>query len=103
MDKDSIINLYQDLTGRFPVQSLRGSEYVLVGYHYDANCILGYPVRDRQAPTLTDAWQHLQDDFVQAGIAPESWVLHNEVFRDLKAAFKKNDVAFQVVSCMNKT
>ena len=45
--KEDVVTAYQDLTGSFPIKSLRGSEYVLVGYHYDANCILGYPVRDR--------------------------------------------------------
>ena len=31
---------YINLTGRFPYRSSRGNEYILVGYHYDANAIL---------------------------------------------------------------
>ena len=33
---------YFDTTGRFPQRSSRGNQYVMVGYHYDANLIWGY-------------------------------------------------------------
>jgi len=42
---------YTDLTGRFPVQSSWGSQYILVCYHYDANAILAQPLKSRSAPT----------------------------------------------------
>ena len=44
---------YMDLTGRFPFCSSRGNEYILIGYHYDANAILGVPLKNRQAVTIT--------------------------------------------------
>ena len=71
INQNDLLAAYQDLTGRFPVKSLGGNEYVLVGYHYDANCIIGHPVKDRRAPTLTKAWQQLHDEFKIAGIEPE--------------------------------
>ena len=55
IDKKELSTGYQDLTGRFPVRSTQGNEYVLVGYHYDANCILGLPIKNRTALTLTAA------------------------------------------------
>ena len=51
-----ITTVYQDLMGRFPIQSSRGNEYVLVRYHYDANCILWHLVKDRTASLLTTEW-----------------------------------------------
>ena len=57
IDKSTISTAYQDLTGRFPYNSSSGNEYVLIGYHYDANCIIGHPVKDCKAATLTTAWQ----------------------------------------------
>ena len=36
---------YMDLIGRFPYCSSRGNEYILVAYHYDANAILGVPLK----------------------------------------------------------
>ena len=37
---------YTDLTGRFPVQSSRGNNYILVAYHYDANAICGQALKN---------------------------------------------------------
>ena len=53
-DKD-LHPAYQDLTGRFPIKSSRGNEYILVGYHYDGNYIHGIPVKNRSALVLTEA------------------------------------------------
>ena len=72
IDKTDLNTAYQDLTGRFPVRSSRGNEYILVGYHLDANCILGHPVKDRTATVLTEAWQHLHNEFSRAGTAPDA-------------------------------
>ena len=59
--KSTISTAYQDLTGRFPYKSSSGNEYVLIRYHYDANCIIGHPVKDHKAATLTKAWQNLHN------------------------------------------
>ena len=77
---------YSDLTGRFPHRSSRGNEYLLVGYHFDANAILATPIKNRQAGTIADAWQKQQNKFTVAGIAPHIWVLDNEASQELKNA-----------------
>ena len=46
---------YIDLTDRFPYRSERGNEYILVGYHYDANAILCTALKKRQSSTITKA------------------------------------------------
>ena len=46
---------YVDLTGKFPKRSSRGNQYLLIGYHYDGNCILGAPLRDRRGTTIAEA------------------------------------------------
>ena len=54
----SLVNLppknmaYTDLTGRFPYRSSSGNEYILVGYHFDGNVILGEPIKiDKLKPS----------------------------------------------------
>ena len=79
INKKEITTAYQDLTGRFPFKSSRGNEYVLIGYHHDANCILAHPVWDRKTSTLTKAWEQLHCTFAKAGVAPDVWVLNNKV------------------------
>jgi hypothetical protein len=50
---------YSDQTGKCPVQSSRGYNYVMVLYDYDSNAILSKPVKTRQASELTQAWTAL--------------------------------------------
>ena len=52
--KDSVA--YGDLTGKFPYRSSRGNQYILVTYHYDANHIRGEPLKNREAATITAAY-----------------------------------------------
>ena len=53
INKTDLNTAYQDLIDRFPVRSSQGNEYILVGYHFNANCILGHPVKDHTANVLT--------------------------------------------------
>jgi hypothetical protein len=46
---------YSNQTGKFPVQSSRGYNYVMVLYDYDSNAILSKPLKTRQASELTTA------------------------------------------------
>ena len=48
----TLTTAYQDLTGRFPVQSLRGNNYILVCYSYYENAILAHLLRNRSAPEI---------------------------------------------------
>ena len=68
---------YTDLTGRFPYRSSRGNEYIMVGYHFDANAIVAEPIKNRQAQTLTDGWKILNSKFAKAGIQPNTYILDN--------------------------
>ena len=97
INRNDMTTAYQDLTGRFPVKSSSGNEYILIGYHYDANCILGHPVKDRKGPTLAKAWRHLHNEFKRAGTEPDIWILDNEISQDLKNAFNEEETAFQLV------
>ena len=97
INKQEVVTAYKDLTGRFPIRLTAGNENILVGYHYDANCILGCPVKNRTGPVLTKAWQNLQDQFTKAGLAPNVWVLDNEISKELTNAFDKNNTKYQLV------
>ena len=43
IEPDTTPTAFIDLTGKFPKRSSRGHQYIMVGYHYDGNCILGPP------------------------------------------------------------
>jgi hypothetical protein len=39
--------IYTDLTGRFPTNSLSGNNYILILYDYDSNIFLSAPMKNR--------------------------------------------------------
>ena len=41
-----------DLTGRFLKRSSRGNKYIMVGYHFNANCILAMLIKNRKGATI---------------------------------------------------
>ena len=49
---------YSDLTGRFPIQSNRGTNYILVVYEYDSNAIIVRPLRIELVPPPTPGRTH---------------------------------------------
>ena len=88
---------FSDLTGRFPHRSSRGTEYLLVVYHHDSNAILVEPVKNRQAAEITRAWKNIHETLKQRGEQPKIYILDNEVSNDLKKAFLKNKVNFELI------
>ena len=88
---------YMDLTGRFPFCSSRGNEYILICYNYDANAILGVPLKNRQAATITKGWNILHQQCSRAGVTPSTWILDNESSQDLISAMVKKNVTHQLV------
>jgi hypothetical protein len=86
---------YSDQTGKFPVQSSRGYNYIMILYDYDSNAILSKPLKTYQAGNLTQAWQALHTRLQSNGYAPDLHILNNECSDELKKAFQKNNVDFQ--------
>ena len=88
---------YTDLTGWFPYASSRGHQYIMVAYHYDANAILVQPVKNRNAQTLVNAWNKLNNKFKQAAVKPSTYIMDNECSNDLKQALFLEEIKHQLV------
>ena len=52
-----------DLTGRFPHTSSRGNTYIFLMYDYDTNAILLEPIKNRQAKTITTAYENCDKNY----------------------------------------
>ena len=94
---DNNLRSYMDLTGRFPQKSSRGNQYIMVGYHMDANSILAHPLKNRKAQTITTAWMELHDMYEKAGVAPNICIMDNEQSKELQTALSNAEVNFQLV------
>jgi hypothetical protein len=89
LTKTDLHKSYSDQTVKFPIQSSRGYNYVMILYDYDSNVILSKPLKTRQASKLTTAWSSLREQLQTNGYAPELHILDNECSDELKRAFKK--------------
>ena len=89
---------YMDLTGRFPHISSSGNEYVLVVYDYDSNAILAEAIPNRQAAVITEAWLKIHNVLKKRGVAPNLYLLDNEISADLKWAMTKNEIDWQLAT-----
>ena len=71
-----------DQTGRFPVRSKSGNNYIMVLYDYDANAIIGEPIPDRTTTTLQKAFLVLFNKIKLKGYKPSVIRLDNEISKD---------------------
>jgi hypothetical protein len=69
----------------------------MILYDYDSNAILSKPLKTRQAGKLTNTWTSLHARLQMHGYAPQLHILDKECSEELKKAFKKYDVRFQLV------
>ena len=88
---------YLDTTGRFPYCSARHNEYIYIAYNYDANTISSKAIPNRKSDTLHSAWQELHQQFEKAGVAPNTYILDNEFSGDIRTAFDKGNIHYDIV------
>jgi hypothetical protein len=75
---DGVIS--SDQTGRFPITSNRGNEYVVVFYIYDANYICSIPIKSRLKDELLRAYQEVYEWLLVRGFKPLLHKMNNETF-----------------------
>jgi hypothetical protein len=80
--------IHSDLTGRFPIQSSRGMNYVLVVYDYDSNAILAEPMRNRTDAKMLRAYGIILNRLIARGLKPKLQRLDNEASTALKNTCK---------------
>ena len=97
INKDESCTAYTDLTGKFPLRSSRVNQYVLVGYYYDANCVIVEHLRNRTAGYITQAWNNLHQVFEQSGIAPNTYIMNNETSGEFMRSLKDKGLKYQLV------
>ena len=88
---------YSDLTGHFPIQSNRGTNYILVVYEYDSNAILVRPLRNRTASEITRVFQSVNQYLHARGLRPRLHTLDNEASAILSDYLRSEDVEYQLV------
>ena len=87
---------FGDLTGRYPVPSNKGNNYILVIYNYDANAILAEPMKTRNKGDILKAYRKIHAKLVLQGLKPKLQMLDNETSNILLDYMTKNKIDIQL-------
>jgi hypothetical protein len=93
--------IYLDQTGRFPLTSARGNNYILLAYCYDLNAIIVEPIPTRKETELTKALERIYRRLQRAGVRPTMHVLDNECPAGVKHFLESQTTQFQRVPAHN--
>ena len=89
--------MYTDQTGRFPVRSYRGNQYIMVLIELDGNSILVEAMQNRTSGEMIRAYQTLVDRLKECGIKPKLHILDNECSDEFKKQIETNNMKYQLV------
>ena len=67
--------IYTDQTGKFPVRSSKGNQYLMIMFKMDSDLIPMEPIRDRPAGEMTKTYQKMVNRLKECGIYPKHQVL----------------------------
>ena len=76
--------IYSDLTGRFPVESYDGKNYIFIAYVYKLNFIFMVPMKDRENKSMIAAYEEVYDRLDAKGHRPQLHILDNECSKSIQ-------------------
>jgi hypothetical protein len=97
LEEEAAHKIWTDQTGRFPKQSSRGSQYIMVLVESDSSAILVEPMKNRSAGEMIRAYQALINRLNESGIFPKEHILDNECSDQFKSIIKLNKMTYQLV------
>jgi hypothetical protein len=95
--------LYTDLTGKFPVRSIKGNSYVMLCYIYDCNYIKVVPMKSRSASEWVRAYGSIHQELTVKGFKPKLQTLDNEASTALKNFFTAQNINYTGSASLSST
>ena len=89
--------LYTDLTGKFPVRSYKGNQYLFIAYVYSENAILVRPMKTREAKSFLQAFTSIYEYLISQSKKPKLHVLDNECSKNIVEFLNKQATKIQFV------
>ena len=86
---ESSDRIHSDQTGKFPIKSIRGNQYVMIIYVYDTNTILYRPLKTKKAEELQVVYDEAHNYLVTRGCKPTFHRIDNELSQETKALLEK--------------
>ena len=76
--------IYSDLTGRFPVESYDGKNYIFIAYAYKLNFIFMIAMKDRGDKSMIAAYKEVYAKLEALGQRPQLHILDNECSKTIQ-------------------
>ena len=89
--------VHSDLTGRFPIPSTTGQQYILIVYDYDSNSILFATTASRKASALRTAMEMITARLIKGGCRPKFHRLDNECSTEMQKFLSDSKQDYQLV------
>jgi len=86
--------IFTDQTGKFNVRSIRGYNYMLITYCYDANGVLVRPLQSKKGSELANTIEEIHGYLTDRGYKPSHQILDNKMSNSLRNFLKDNKVTF---------
>ena len=93
--------MYTDITGRFPVMSYKGNQYLFVAYLYDRNAILVRAMKSRKDDDMVAAFKDILQYLEARNAKPTLNVMDNECSKTVKTFITQNEMNIQLVEAHN--
>ena len=87
---EPIEKLYTDDTGRFPIRSRSGNQYIMIAYHCDSNTILQAAFKSRKDKHRIAAYNSIMHRLKVCGHAITSQVLDNEASAEYRRVIEQD-------------
>jgi hypothetical protein len=89
--------LYTDLTGKYPVRSIKVNWYGMVCYVFDCNYVKVVPMKSSSASEWVKMYELIHQELTVKGFKPKLQTLDNEASAAFKNLLTTNDVEYQLV------
>ena len=89
--------IYSDLSGRFPVESYWGMQYIFIAYIYDENVILMRPMKNWTDACMVSVFKDIYEYSKERKCKPKLQVIDNECSKAVQKFIKEQEVPIQLV------
>ena len=93
--------IYSDLTGKFPVQSFSGMNYIFIAYIYTINAILINQMKGMNDDNVVAVFKEIYAELEGGNCKPKLHVLDNQCPKAVKKYIKSEKVAIQLLKPYN--
>lgn len=94
---DNERTLYTDLTGKFPIRSYNGNQYIFLAYVYDLNAIIVRPMKSRETTDIQKAFKEVYSYLIERNHKPSLHIMDNECSTAVKNYATSMETTIQFV------